>query len=248
MADEDLVIRAAIRDELSAPLAEIRNELREVRKEADRAGEATGRAGAGLGRLTAGVNGLLSRLRGGLAAGLRMTAAGLRTVAVGAGLATAALTVAAGAAVGFGVKTAASMEQAQIAFTTMLGSAQEAQKFLSDLQALAATTPFEFPDLVKGSQRLLAMGFAARDVIPTLTAIGDAVAGLGGGAAEIQQVVTAIGQMQAKGKVQGDELLQLTEVGIPALRILAAQYGVTTAEMEEMVSAGKVAAEDAIPN
>ncbi len=146
-----------------------------------------------------------------------------------------------------GVKTAATNEQAEIAFTNMLGSAGSAKAYLGELKAFAAATPFELPDVQMGAQRLMAMGVNARNVLPYLTAIGDAVSGMGGGAEQINQVVTAIGQIQAKGKVQGDEILQLTEAGIPALRILAAQYGVTTAEMSKMMEKGKVSSEDALP-
>jgi len=164
--------------------------------------------------------------------------------AVGLGLGFAA---AASGAVVMGIKTASNLQQADIAFTTMLGSGTKAKDFLGTLQKFAAATPFEFPDVVRASQRLLAMGFAAKDVIPTLTGIGDAVAGLGGGKEQIQQVTTAIGQMQAKGKIQSDELLQLTEAGIPALKILADTYGVTTGEMQNMVTKGKILSDKAVP-
>ena len=74
-----------------------------------------------------------------------------------------------------GMKTASTMQQARIGFTNMLGSADKADTMLKQLSDFAAKTPFEFPELVKSSQRMMAMGFAAKDVIPTLTAVGDAV-------------------------------------------------------------------------
>lgn len=160
---------------------------------------------------------------------------------------TAGLTAAGGAAVVFGLKTAASLEQAQVAFTTMLGSAKRAHAFLDRLRQFAIKTPFEFADVTRASQRLLAFGFRAKQVLPTLTAVGDAAAGLGLGAEGIDRITTAIGQIQAKGKVQSDELLQLTESGVPALRILAAGFGKTTARMQEMVTKGLVPADKAIP-
>ncbi len=157
------------------------------------------------------------------------------------------LGVVAVAAGGFGLKTAAGIEQAQVAFTNMLGSASKAQTFLKQLQNFANSTPFEFPDLVQSSQQLLAMGFNAKDLIPTLTAVGDAVAAMGGGSENVAAVTRALGQMQAKGKVAGDELLQLTEQGIPAVKILASQFGVSTAKMQDMISKGLVPASKAIP-
>lgn len=161
--------------------------------------------------------------------------------------AAAAAGVAGVAASAMGIKYVASLESATAAFETMLGSAKRAHSFLKQLETFAASTPFEFPDLVAASQKLLAFGFSAKEVIPTLRTIGDTAAGLGGSAEVVQQIITAVGQMQAKGKVQGDELLQLTEVGVPALRILANQYGVTTTEMSKMLEEGKVKSEKAVP-
>ena len=51
-----------------------------------------------------------------------------------------------------GVKMAADMEQSEIAFTTMLGSADKAKSFLADLSAFAAKTPFELPGLISSSR------------------------------------------------------------------------------------------------
>ena len=50
-----------------------------------------------------------------------------------------------------------------------------------------------------------------------MEAIGNAVSGLGGGAVEIERVVRALGQMQAKGKVTAEEMMRLAELGIPVL-------------------------------
>lgn len=132
-------------------------------------------------------------------------------------------------------------EQATIAFTTMLGSSTRAKQMLDDLQAFAAKTPFEFPDLITAAQRMQAMGFAASDVIPTLTAVGDAVAAMGGSAELVDQVTRALGQMQAKGKTSAEEMLQLTEAGIPAWKYLAEAIGVSIPQAMKKVSDGAIA-------
>jgi tape measure domain-containing protein len=120
-----------------------------------------------------------------------------------------------------GVDFLALQEQALTAFTTMLGSGAKAQAFFAQLQQFAATTPFELPGILQASQRLLAFGFQAKDIIPDLTAIGNAVAATGGGQANMDRIILALGQMKAKGKVQGDEMLQLTESNIAAWQYLA---------------------------
>jgi tape measure domain-containing protein len=151
------------------------------------------------------------------------------------------------AAVTMGVSTASQLEQVEVGFTTMLGSAEKARKFMKQLQDFAASTPFEFTELTGAAQQFLAMGFAAKDVIPMLTAVGDAVAAMGGTSENIDSVTRALGQMQAKGKVSAEELMQLTEQGIPALKILADSYGVSTSQMSDMITKGKVLSDKAIP-
>lgn len=168
-------------------------------------------------------------------------------VAVGAlaGLGVAA--VGAGAAVGvLGFQFNDMREKAQLAFTTMLGDGLKAKAFLDELQEFAAKTPFGFPELVSASQKLLAMGFSSEKVLPTLTAIGDAVAGLGGGGELIDQVTRALGQMQAKGKASGEEMLQLTEAGIPAWEFLAQAIGKSVPDAMKMVTKGAVDADTVI--
>lgn len=163
-----------------------------------------------------------------------MTAMGLTATAMGGAVAAA------------GFQFNAMREQSEIAFTTMLGSGQAAQGMLDELQAFAAKTPFEFPDLVRASQRLMAMGFTAQEIIPTMTAVGDAVAALGGGQVEIDRVTTALGQMNAKGKTSAEEMMQLTEAGIPAWQMLADKIGVTVPEAMKMVTKGAVDARTTI--
>jgi tape measure domain-containing protein len=150
---------------------------------------------------------------------------------------------AAEAAMGFGqalLGQNAAMEQARVAFTGLLGSGQAADAMLRRLQAFAAATPFEFPELIKDTQELLGMGFAARDVIPVLTAVGDAAAGVGRGQEGVDRITLALGQMQARGKVTGQDMLQLTEAGIPAWRILAQSMGLSVAQVQKLSEEGKL--------
>ncbi len=145
-----------------------------------------------------------------------------------------------------GIALGGSMEQTKIAFTTMLGSAEAADEMVRGLWDFAARTPFEFAGLTEATRRLLAYGFAAEDIIPTMTAIGDAVSALGGGAAEIDRVTLAIGQMQAKGKVSGEEMRQLAELGIPAWEMLADAIGVSIPEAMKMAEKGAIDAQTGI--
>lgn len=144
------------------------------------------------------------------------------------------------------LQLASDAEQANIAFETMLGSAKRAQSLLADLTDFANMTPFELPELRDASKRLLAFGFDAKKIIPMMTGVGNAAAGLGLGGDGIDRLTLALGQMKAKAKVSGDEMLQLTEAGIPAWDILAKKMKISTAQVMKLSEKGLIPADAAI--
>lgn len=173
----------------------------------------------------------------------------LRTAALytaaGVGITSAAVTA-------FGVVGAARLEQTQIGFEALLGSAQEAQAFIEEMQQFAARTPFEFQGLADNARRLLAIaeaaGLARDEIIPTTETIGDLVAVLGAPADSIDRVVRALGQMASRGKVSTQELLQLSEAlpGFAPFQALADGLGITTGELQKLVESGAIPATEGI--
>lgn len=153
---------------------------------------------------------------------------------------------AAGAVISSGFKFDATMEQDTVAFTHFLGSAAAARKELALLYDIAAKTPFSFQDVTSATRKFLAFGFSVTDANKELGILGDAVAGIGGGSEEINRLILAIGQIRAKGRLQGEELLQLTELGLISTQQIAAQMNMTGAEFLKQVQRGKVGSEDAI--
>ncbi|MDI6872283.1 MAG: tape measure protein [Bacillota bacterium] len=148
--------------------------------------------------------------------------------------------------VGLPLRIAGQMEQAQIGFTTMLKSAEKAKQFMADLVRFAVVTPFELPQLRDAANLLLAFQFRGEEIIPMLTSIGNAAAGLGRGAEGIQRIVIALGQIKAKSRVQAQELLQLHEAGVPALEYLAKALGTTTGRVMQLTERGLLPADKAI--
>lgn len=153
---------------------------------------------------------------------------------------TAPLVTAAAGVGAFALSTASAAETTEISFTTMLGSAEAATEMMGTLADFAAHTPFELSGLQTATRQLLAYGFTADEVVPMLTAVGDATAALGTGQYGIEAVTRALGQMQTRGKVSSEEMLQLTEQGIPAWEYLAEAIGTDTAGAMEKVSEGAV--------
>jgi tape measure domain-containing protein len=143
-----------------------------------------------------------------------------------------------------GLKTAASMEQAKIAFTTMLGSATKADIFLKQLANFAAKTPFEFPELQTAASSLISAGINANKVIPIMTTLGNVTSGMGTGAEGVKRATIALQQMSAAGKITGEDLNQLRDAGIPVYDLLAKATGKSKAEVVKLAQAGKLGSKE----
>ena len=139
-----------------------------------------------------------------------------------------------------GVIVNQTLQQTEMGLATLLRSAPLAAQLMAALRQEAKTSAFEFVDLADYSKRLLAMGFAVNQLIPTIRALGDAAAALGGGGELLSRLVLALGQMRAKGKVSGEEMRQFAEAGIPAWEFLAQAMGKTTAEVMKLSEQGKI--------
>jgi tape measure domain-containing protein len=145
-------------------------------------------------------------------------------------------------------------ERSKIAFTTIFknaglsaeDAAQKAKSHLKDLIDFGAKTPFRAEQLIGLSQQLQAVGFKAEEIIPTLTSIGDAVAGLGGDPQKLDRIILQLGQIKTKGKVSGEELTTLAESSIPAWKYLAEYAGKTVADVQKLAQQNKLDADVAV--
>ncbi|QIG58494.1 tail length tape measure protein [Arthrobacter phage DrSierra] len=146
-----------------------------------------------------------------------------------------------------GLKTAAFMEQAMVSFETLLGDSGAAKAMLKDVSDFAAKTPFELPGLTDNVRALLGAGAAAKSVLPTMTALGNTNAALGGSQENLNSVVRAWTQMMGKGKVSAEEMLQITEAGIPIWTIASKAMGKPVGELQKMASEGKLLSSDVLP-
>lgn len=128
-------------------------------------------------------------------------------------------------------------QQLEVAFETMLGSAEQAQQLMSQLTATAATTPFGLEDVSQGAKQLLAYGFEAEKVNETLIRLGDIAAGL---SVPLNDLVYLYGTTMAQGRLYTQDLNQFTGRGIPMISEFAKQFGVAESNVKDLVEAGKV--------
>lgn len=135
----------------------------------------------------------------------------------------------------------AEMEQYTTSLEVMLGSASKASAMIEKMRDFAAKTPLTLENVISGGSLLMNYGVDESNLIDTMTKLGDLASG---NAEKMDRITLAYGQMLAKGKVTGEELMQMTEAGVPLQTALAESIGVTGEEFSKMVSAGKVGIDD----
>lgn len=183
--------------------------------------------------------GMLAKTTGAtISSGISKASVGIARSAVSAAKLGTAITAAAAAAALFkGVKLAADMQSTSVAFETMLGSAESAQKVLGQLQKLGAQTPFEFPELANAGRMLIAFGESATTVAETLRRVGDVSSGV---QAPIGEIAELYGKARVQGTLFAEDINQLTGRGIPIIQEFAKQLGVSQGQVKKLASEGKI--------
>jgi tape measure domain-containing protein len=142
-------------------------------------------------------------------------------------------------AIKFVFTQAAELQTQARSLEILAGSAEKAGKIIKELQGIGAVTPFTSTELIDSAKRLQAFGVETDKVVETTRRLADASGATG---AELSGLVTAYGQVQAKGRLQGEELLQFQERGIALQEELRKMYGMTGEEFQKALSKGQVSA------
>ena len=128
-------------------------------------------------------------------------------------------------------------QQLEVAFNTMLGSADKADALMAQLVRTAAITPFDLEGVAQGAKQLLAYGMEAENMNETLTRLGDIAAGL---SMPLNDLVYLYGTTMAQGRLYTQDLNQFTGRGIPMIEELAKVFGVAESKVKDLVEAGRV--------
>jgi tape measure domain-containing protein len=134
----------------------------------------------------------------------------------------------------------AELETQTRSLKVLTGSLGNAQKIIKELQQFGAVTPFTSSELIETAKRLKAFGFETEKIVDVTKRLGD-IAGATG--ADLGGIATAFGQIQAKGRLQGEELLQLQERGVDLQGTLRKEYGLTAEEFQKALSQGRIGAD-----
>lgn len=144
------------------------------------------------------------------------------------------------AAGGFFLKSAADLQQTSRSFEVLTGNVEVAGKLFGELADFAAKTPFEFPQLAKAGQVLLGFGRSSEQVFPDIKVLGDIAAATG---ADFQSLAVVFGQVNATGKLMGQDALQLINNNIPVTTVLAKNLGISVQEVKQRMEDGAITAD-----
>ena len=139
------------------------------------------------------------------------------------------------------MKVRGEFQKLEVAFEVMLGSAKEADSLMKQLTKTAATTPFDLQGVANGAKQLLAYGTAANEVNDMLVRLGNIASGL---SIPLNDLVMLYGTTMTQGRLFTQDLRQFMGRGIPLADELAKQFGVAKEQVGELVTAGKVGAEE----
>jgi len=170
------------------------------------------------------VNALGISLRG---YGMQMAAVGAGAVGVSQGFATALRAI----------DLAGTAERQEVAFQTMMRSADKGTQLMKDIQAMAASTPLNTADLVESSKMLQQFGIQGEKTIPIMRMLGDVT---GGDAQLLLQMSRAFGQMASTGRLMGGDLFQMINAGFNPLEEISRKTGVSMAVLKQRMEKGQI--------
>lgn len=137
-----------------------------------------------------------------------------------------------------GSSIAGQREMDQMAFTTLFSNADTAQDYLEQVRVMGAETPFQYEDLTQISRTLTSFGYAVDELIPTMTALGDAGAANGMTTDAINEMAQALGYMRSSNLVYREQLGIFQRRGVDAAGAVAEAKGMSIDEVYSAITRG----------
>ena len=159
----------------------------------------------------------------------------LKKSAVGVGAAAGA---ALGAGLTKGIGRLNSIEQAEAKLKGLGHSAQSVGGIMENSLAAVKGTAFGLEEAATTAAGVVAAGIKpGKELEQVLKTVGDTATIAG---TSMSEMGTIFGSVAARGKLQGDDMLQLMSRGVPVLQLLGDELGKTSAEISDMVSKGQI--------
>lgn len=130
------------------------------------------------------------------------------------------------------------IEGAQATLTGLGNSVADVSAIMQDANAAVKGTAFGLGDAAKTASAAVAAGVKpGRELEQVLTTVADTAAITGDNISDMGVIFNSV---LSKGKLQGDDLMQLQSRGLPVLQLVADQMGVTAQEASKMATEGQI--------
>lgn len=174
---------------------------------------------------------------GGAFSGMAAMAGPAAIAVVGVKVAIDALKFAWQNAIGPGIAFNAMLEQQEVGFRVMLGSAEKASDLMDELKQLSLSTPIGFQEGATSAKQLIAYGFAADEVTSSIKMLGTVAAATG---TRVGDLTYVYGTLRAQGRAYTRDLMQFGMRGIPIFEYLGKTLNRDTQEIRKMTEAGQI--------
>lgn len=149
------------------------------------------------------------------------------------------------AIIGFGkavVDSLTNYEYFSASLRTLLHGDKNAANLLQgQLVELSKVSPFSLRDVQDSSKKLLAYGFAAKDIVTQMRMLGDVSSATGN---QIGDVAYLYGTLRTQGVAMTKDLREFTNRGINLIPLLAKQFGILEKDVYSFASQGKIGFKD----
>ncbi|WP_313678464.1 tape measure protein [Corynebacterium stationis] len=137
-----------------------------------------------------------------------------------------------------GIGRLSAIESAEAKLTGLGNSAADVSSIMENANTAVKGTAYGLDEAATTAAMAVAAGIKpGQELEGVLTTVADTASIAGASMSEMGNI---FGSVAARGKLQGDDLMQLQSRGIPVLQLLAEELGKTSEEVSEMVSKGEI--------
>lgn len=136
------------------------------------------------------------------------------------------------------LETGDQFERLQIQMNAVMGSVAEGERATEWIKEFTKATPLQLDQVTEAFAMLKNFGLDPMD--GTMQAIVDVNSKLGGSQERLRRISLALGQAWGKEKLQGEEIRQLVEAGVPVWNTLATVTGKNVSELRKLSEQGKL--------
>ena len=225
-------------------LSQIQNKAQEVSRSMDHSmGDASGSVQSSFAELRSRAqnifNNIASSARNGLTNAwnaVRTNTQQITSSLIGVGQ--AGIAAVAGMAIQGGIDRALNIDNARKKLAGFGHDAQDIESIMDSATQSVRGTAFGLGDAATAAATLSAAGIkSGEDMTNTLKSVANVAAASGRAFNDIGVIFSSVA---SRGKLMGDDMLQLTSSGVPVLQLLGTYLGKTSAEVSEMVTKGQI--------